>query len=117
MPVYDKPMIYYPLAVLMLASIRQILIITTPHEQHGFQNLLGDGSEWGRELSYAVQPTAGGRRRSISARISWPAGQARSFRVTTFSTAMGWPLKGIGTPAVSAKEGAAPPLRNAVTFP
>jgi glucose-1-phosphate thymidylyltransferase len=56
MPVYDKPMIYYPLAVLMMASIRQILIITTPHEQQGFQNLLGDGSDWGIELSYAIQP-------------------------------------------------------------
>lgn len=56
LPVYDKPMIFYPLATLMLASIREIMVITTPHEQGMFKSLLGDGSEWGLQLEFAVQP-------------------------------------------------------------
>ncbi|HBC3498941.1 MULTISPECIES: glucose-1-phosphate thymidylyltransferase RfbA [Vibrio] len=60
LPVYDKPMIYYPLSVLMLAGIRKILIITTPEDQEGFQRLLGDGSEFGIELQYAIQPSPDG---------------------------------------------------------
>jgi len=59
-PVYDKPMIYYPLSVLMLAGIRDILIITTPHEQDGFKRLLGDGGWLGLNIQYAVQPKPGG---------------------------------------------------------
>lgn len=60
MPVYDKPMIYYPLSVLMLAGLRQILIITTPHDQAAFQYLLRDGQHWGMEIEYAVQPSPDG---------------------------------------------------------
>ncbi len=79
MPVYDKPMVYYPLSTLMLAGIREILVITTPADHEAFRRVLGDGSRFGVDLSYAVQPSppTDSRRRSCWARSSWPESRPR----------------------------------------
>ena len=77
-PVYDKPMIYYPLATLMMAGIRDVLVINTPHEQESFKRLLGDGSEWGIRFEYAVQPRPEGIAQafSIARQFAGPANVA-----------------------------------------
>ena len=105
MPIYDKPMIYYPLSTLMLAGIREVLIISTPRDTPSFQALLGNGSRWGMEIKYAVQPTPDGLAQAYIIGADF-VGHEPSALILGDNIYHGHDLRGLLADAQSAHEGA-----------
>ena len=105
LPVYDKPMIYFPLSVHMLAGLREVLIITTPHDQAAFQRLLGDGSQWGIELAYEVQASPDGLAQAFLIGADFLDGQGASL-VLGDNLFYGAGLSGLLRDAVAVESGA-----------